>query len=302
MTTITLGRVWHLGSQLGRGGFGRVYLARSDDDVEAVVKLIPKAPGAQRELLFENVGDIPNVIPVIDKGEHKNYWALVMPRAEKSLRQHLADSGGALAIDEVVPVLIDVATALAGLEAEVTHRDVKPDNVLLCQGNWCLADFGIARYAEATTASDTRKFLMTAAYAVPERWRNERATHASDVYSFGVMAYELLAGQRPFPGPDRHDYMEQHLHRVAPPVPNCPVPLAGLIAECLYKVAATRPPAARIVARLHNVAQPASPAVEQLQQANKLAVEAQARRDVGICGIIQGGAARGVVTGCQAEL
>ena len=44
------------------------------------------------------------------------------------------------------------------------HRDLKPENVLLYQGHWCLADFGIARYAGATTAPDTHKYAMTAAY------------------------------------------------------------------------------------------------------------------------------------------
>ena len=84
----------------------------------------------------------------------------------------------------------------------MVHRDLKPENVLFLDGHWCVADFGISRYAEASTAPDTRKYALTPAYAAPERWRNEHATSATDVYSLGVIAFELLTGARPFPGPD----------------------------------------------------------------------------------------------------
>ena len=54
-----LNQEWFLGEQLGSGGFAKVYLAQSKDGESAVVKLIPKRPGAQRELLFENLDDVP---------------------------------------------------------------------------------------------------------------------------------------------------------------------------------------------------------------------------------------------------
>ena len=130
----------------------------------------------------------PNIIPIIDKGEYGTYYAIVMPRAEKSLREHLVGAGK-LAVDEVATTMLDVATSLASLQADVVHRDLKPENILYYQGHWCLADFGIARYADASTAADTRKFSMTPPYASPEQWRGERATHATDVYAFGIIAF-----------------------------------------------------------------------------------------------------------------
>lgn len=78
-----------------------------------------------------------------------------------------------------------IATALAASDGRVVHRDLKPENVLYLDGHWCLADFGIARHAEASTALDTRKLAMDPHYAAPERWRFERATSAADVYSLG---------------------------------------------------------------------------------------------------------------------
>ena len=188
---ISLKQTWELGELLYSGGFGEVFMAKaSDGKSPAVIKLIPKEPGASRELLFVSLTGLPNIIPILDSGEWKNYYVLVMPVAEKSLRQHLESSARKLTLDEAVTILKDIAEALASLSAEVVHRDLKPENVLLYKGHWCLADFGIARYAEASTAPDTRKFAMTSPYAAPEQWRAERAKNATDVYAFGIMAFE----------------------------------------------------------------------------------------------------------------
>src|SRR5258708_23587349 len=214
--TIELRGKWKIGQEIISGGFGKIYETTDENGSQAVIKLVPKAPGASRELLFEPISGYPNVIPVLDAGEWKDYYVLVMPRAEKSLRQHLHEAEGKLTMDESLGILIDVAEALAGLQGAVVHRDLKPGNILLYQGHWCLADFGIARYAEATTAADTHKYAFTAPYAAPEQWRIEHATPATDVYAFGVTAFELLQGHRPFPGPDGPDYREQHLYQPPP--------------------------------------------------------------------------------------
>lgn len=273
MTTIVLNRRWRLGAQLASGGFGRVHEAEADDGSAAVIKLVPKAPGASRELLFEELSGSPNIIPILDSGEWGDYYVLVMARAEKSLRKHLEGAGGRLDVNEAVVVLTDVATALASLEAEVVHRDLKPENILLYRSHWCLADFGIARYAEATTAPDTRKFAMTPAYAAPEQWRGERATHATDIYAFGVIAFELLEGRLPFPGPD---FRQQHLNEPAPALSGCPPWLASLVNECLFKAGTARPTAANILARLQGSGRPASTAAQKLQDVQKAVVERQA--------------------------
>lgn len=274
MTTISLSRPWQLGNRLASGGFGEVFEARAQDGIAVVVKLIPKTPGASRELLFEELSGLPNIIPILDSGEWEDYHALVMPRAEKSLRRHLEEAGGKLAPDEAVGVLIDIAQALASLQKGVVHRDLKPENVLLYEGHWCLADFGIARYAEATTAPDTRKFAMTPAYAAPEQWRGERATSATDVYAFGVLAFELLQGRLPFPGPD---FRQQHLNQMPPPVNGCPPSLASLVSECLFKAAPARPTPGNIVTRLRASQKTSpSPAAAKLQAVQKAVVEKRA--------------------------
>ena len=271
---IKLERKWRLGELMREGGFAKVHLAWSETDALAVAKLIPKDPGAERELLLENLDGVPYVVPVLDRGEWDDYLVLVMPRAEKSLRDYLVEMGGRLSVNDAIKVLIDIDEALVAIEGRmIVHRDIKPENVLLLDGHWCLADFGIARYAEATTSPDTHKYSMTLPYAAPEQWRGERATSATDVYALGVVAYELLAGRRPFAGPD---YRRQHLEGSLEPLSGIPSRLQSLVEECLYKSPQARPVPQNLLVRLKASVQAVSPAASRLQEANALAVERQA--------------------------
>ena len=68
----------------------------------AVVKLVNKLPGTHRELLFVELDDVPNVVRIIDWGELDDYWVLVMPEAEKSLRDYLLEVKGRLDASDAV--------------------------------------------------------------------------------------------------------------------------------------------------------------------------------------------------------
>lgn len=268
-STIQLAQRWTLGSQIGKGGFGRVFEAVGDDGRLAAAKVVPKEPGADRELLFEDLTGVRRVVPIIDSGEWDANWVLIMPRAAKSLRTHLTERG-LLSPEEAVAILRDVAMALAELQGRVVHRDIKPENVLFLDGQWCLSDFGIARYAEASTAPDTHKWAWTTPYNPPERWRGERATPASDIYSLGVMAFEILSGHWPFVGPD---FRTQHLTEDPPSLTGCPALLASLVTECLFKAADVRPSAANLLVRLALTLRPSSPGAGQLQAANQAQIQ-----------------------------
>ena len=258
------------------GGFGVIHRAKSKEGARAVAKFIPKSPGAERELLFENLEGLPNVVPILDRGEWGDMWVLIMPEADKSLSDFIEKPGRLVKIDEAIRILCDVAIALEAIEGRVVHRDIKPSNILFLNEVWCLADFGISRYAEASTATDTRKHALTPAYAAPEQWRRERATGATDVYAFGVVAYELLSGRRPFEGPSTEDFRLQHLHHHPEPIKDIPDNLGSLIDECLYKAVGTRPIAKVIMQRLQDVTRPVSEAANKLQRVNAAVVRQQA--------------------------
>ncbi|MGV0596937.1 serine/threonine-protein kinase [Mycolicibacterium vulneris] len=256
------------------GGFGTLYVVRDSDGNEAAAKLVDKAPGAQREMLIGAANDAAqhrNVVSVLDDGEHGNQWVLVMPRAEKSLAKHLSENGGALSVDEAVAVLVDIATALSDINGSIVHRDLKPQNVLLLNGSWSLADFGISRYAEAATATDTHKYKLTMAYAAPEQWRLEHAEAAADVYAFGCVGYELLTGGPPFRGPD---FRNQHLSEQPAELTVGSTRLRDLIEECLYKSPETRPTPTAILKRLQKIAEggPTGTGLEKLAQANRVQI------------------------------
>lgn len=131
---LKLEREWTLGERVGGGGFGEVYAATSSDCDSAVAKMVPKAPGAQRELLFIDLEDVRNVVPIIDSGETDDWWVLIMPRADKSLRQHLDEAAGPLDVSDAVHILSEVTVALKDLYGKVVHRDLKPENILLLNG------------------------------------------------------------------------------------------------------------------------------------------------------------------------
>ena len=276
---IKLSQEWEIRERIASGGFGIVYDAESSSGDSAVVKLVPKTPGAERELLFEDLDGVPNVVPVIDRGSWEDYWVLVMQKAEKSLREYLIDMGGTLSIRFAAQILADITVALTAIEGRIVHRDIKPDNILLLDGRWSLADFGIARYAEATTSPDTRKYAMTPQYAAPEQWRGQNVSSATDVYAMGIVAHEMLAGEPPFRGPEIHHYHQQHLREDPGSIPGIPPKLQSLIHECLYKAPQSRPTPQNLSGRWAESLQEASDAGRRLQQANALAVQSQAESD-----------------------
>ena len=243
------------------------------------MKFIPKNPGADRELLFEELTDVPNVVPVLDHGEWDGCWVLVMPKAEKSLREQIEVANGPLPLGDAIQVLIDISQALVAIEGSVVHRDLKPENVLLLDGSWCIADFGISRYAAASTAADTRKYSMTHEYAAPEQWKGERATYATDVYALGIIGYELLAGERPFTGPAEYEFRQQHLESKPNPIPAISTPLQSLLGECLFKSPEARPRPKNLLERLNSSPRGETVAARQLQQANALAVGRRAESE-----------------------
>jgi serine/threonine protein kinase len=239
---------WEVGSLIGSGSFGDVFEAVGPQGEVGAVKYIPKTQGAEREMLFEaRLSGAKNVVEILDSGEDSGNWVIAMPRASQSLRAEIAK--GPLDLASAIKVLEDLTEALADLEVRgIVHRDLKPENVLLLGQSWCVADFGIARYAEAATAAGTHKFAWTYEYAAPEQWRTEHATPATDMYALGVIAFELVSGSRPFRGSDA-ELRDGHLHGKVPSS-GAPKKLAWLIEECLAKAQGSRPSAAEFRRRL----------------------------------------------------
>jgi hypothetical protein len=160
---------------------------------------------------------------------------LVMPLAERSLADELAEHPQGLAEDYAATILRDITTGLVELRAaEIVHRDLKPANVLFLDGRWHVADFGMSRDLDVSTATRTFTYGGTLLYWAPERWRGLPATYKTDLYGLGCIGYELVTGHLPFPGPDAARLQHQHLQVQPPSLPAGPV-LARWIMRLLDK-------------------------------------------------------------------
>jgi len=193
---------------VGRGGFGTVYRGWQPALRRKVaVKVLDARTGdaASRErfrregMAMGVLSEHPNVVPVYATGTVGDRAYLVMPfLSDGSLEDRLSRSGP-LEPAEVARLGSGLADALAAAHtAGVLHRDVKPANVLRTSyGALQLADFGIARFVDATQTMGG-SLTATVAYAAPEVLSGEPATEASDLYSLGATLHAALLGRAPY--------------------------------------------------------------------------------------------------------
>lgn len=240
------GTVWQLNEaqSLGPpGGFGAVFVGHSANLGAVAIKRLHLNAKSSRELEIADFllhHNHPHVIPIYAAGidETSGQYFIVMARADQSL-QDLIDRAAPLAELEALEI---VDAILAGLNeiCDLVHRDLKPGNVLLHNGVWKLADLGLARFVEASTALNTMKDFLSPQYAAPEQWQGEHASKGTDIYALGCIIYALLTGRPPFDGHTHADFAEQHRLAIPPPLQASPA-LRRIVAECLAKNAHVRP-------------------------------------------------------------
>jgi serine/threonine protein kinase len=200
--------------ELGQGGMATVYLA---EDVKhgrkvAIKVLRPELAaviGAERfarEIRTIAALQHPHILGLIDSGEAGGAAYYVMPFVEgETLRDRLARERQ-LSVGDAIRIATEVASALDYAHRRgVVHRDVKPENILLLDGQALVTDFGIA--IDVSPGSSTRMTeagisLGTPHYMAPEQAMAEREiTPRVDVYALGCVMYEMLLGEPPFTGP-----------------------------------------------------------------------------------------------------
>ncbi len=277
-------------SPLGKaGGFGTVFAGTSEQYGAVAIKQlhISASDAAHRELRIADElshRSLDHVIPMLDGGldAESDFYYVVMARAERSLQDEIKQIG-VFTEKGAVSVLRDIAAGLSELR-DMVHRDLKPANVLLHDGKWKLADFGIARFVEESTSLQTLKGFLSAQYAAPEQWVDERATPATDIYALGCIAYALVIGRPPFQGPKREDYREQHLHVEPPSLETKGSQIRALVASMMRKVPQGRPSIDRVIQLLEGISAEKTKAMQglgfsELAQAGAGAAEASLRAD-----------------------
>jgi serine/threonine-protein kinase len=250
---------YRVGELLAKGGMSRVY--RGTDlrlDREVAIKVMEAGLAAdpsfrarfEREARAIAKIDHPCVVDVYDQGEHGGpgdpvVYLVMELVVGGTLRDVLAERGS-LPAPEALAVLEPVLGALAAAHAQgMTHRDVKPENVLISRaGTVKVADFGLVTAAAQARASTAGVILGTMAYLSPEQVLGRTVDARGDVYSAGVVLFELLTGVPPYDGEQALTVAYRHVNEDVP-APSTLVPGLPPALDELVLAATRRDPDAR---------------------------------------------------------
>jgi serine/threonine protein kinase/tetratricopeptide (TPR) repeat protein len=242
--------------ELGRGGMATVYLAR---DVQherpiALKVLHPELAASlgaerfQREVKLAAKLQHPHILGVYDSGDADGYLWFTMPFVDgESLRDRISREKQ-LPIAEAVRICREAALALDYAHRQgVIHRDIKPDNILLIDGQAMVADFGIARaQGGGESLTQTGMAIGTPGYMSPEQASGESGVDArTDIYALACVLYEMLAGEPPFSGPNAQAVIMRVMTETPRPITSVrqsvSPALTSAVARAMSKSPADRP-------------------------------------------------------------
>ncbi|HLL64328.1 MAG TPA: protein kinase [Micromonosporaceae bacterium] len=257
-----LGGRYRLAERIAGGGMGDVW--RGTDEVlgrtVAVKVLLPalmEEPGFVERFRGEArtmaTVNHPGVVDIYDYGSESGTAFLVMEYVEGEALAETLSRVRRLTPARTMALVAQAAEALHAAHGKgIVHRDVKPGNLLVRpNGTLVLTDFGIARSAMVGQLTAVGSVLGTASYISPEQASGRTATALSDVYALGVVAYQCLAGRRPFDGDNAVDIAMRHINEPPAPLPpDTPPAVRQIVERALAKDPAARWPTAAALAQV----------------------------------------------------
>jgi serine/threonine-protein kinase len=192
------------------------------------------------------------IASVFDYGEEDGSAFLVMELVPGEALSTVLEREGTLSTDKTLDIVAQTASALqAAHAAGLVHRDIKPGNLLITpDGRVKITDFGIARIADQVPLTATGQVMGTVQYLSPEQASGHAASPATDTYSLGIVAYECLAGKRPFTGESQVAIAMAQINETPPPLPpTVAVPVQNLVLAMIAKKPEDRPASSAAVAR-----------------------------------------------------
>ncbi|HEY8704097.1 MAG TPA: protein kinase [Gaiellaceae bacterium] len=163
----------------------------------------------------------PNIVTVIDRGEHEGRQFIVFEYVEGGNLKQLIERRGAAPVSTALELAMQIARGLSFAHQQgLIHRDVKPQNVLMNgDGTAKVTDFGIARSLDVKQGmTQTGTVLGTSDYIAPEQAQGQRVDEHTDVYSLGVVLYEMLLNEVPFPGENFVAIAMRHINEEPPSI------------------------------------------------------------------------------------
>jgi len=186
----------------------------------------------------------PNIVTVIDRGEHDGRQYIVFEHVPGENLKEAVQRLGPLPVGRALTLAHQAASGLAFAHQHgVVHRDVKPHNVLIdAEGTAKVTDFGIARSLEQEDSiTETGAVLGTSDYLAPEQAAGQRVDASSDQYSFGALLYELLTGDVPYPAPNVVTAALRHMNDPVPSVRAARPELSARVDALVRRAMAKRP-------------------------------------------------------------
>jgi serine/threonine protein kinase, bacterial len=212
---------------LGRGGMGEVYMAE-DTRKNRVVALKLISPVFSNNSVFrarmqreaDTAGRLtePHIVPIHDYGEIEGQFFVEMRLIDGASLRTILKHYGPLNPARTVAIVRQIAAALDAAHVNgVTHRDVKPENILIGGNDFAyLVDFGIARAAADPGLTQSGTAVGTYNYMAPERFTGDQVTYRADIYALACVLSECLTGAPPFQSDSVERLVAAHLLEPAP--------------------------------------------------------------------------------------
>lgn len=260
-TGLTFGGRYELQSRIAIGGMGEVWKATDlvigrtvaikilKDEYLGDPGFLERFRAEARHAALVNHEGIANVF---DYGEEDGSAFLVMELVPGEALSTILEREHVLSSDKVLDIVAQTAAALhAAHAAGLVHRDIKPGNLLITpDGRVKITDFGIARIADQVPLTATGQVMGTVQYLSPEQASGKPASPTTDIYSLGIVAYEALAGRRPFTGESQVAIAMAQINETAPDLPaTVSEPVRNLVFACIAKNPADRPASSAHLAR-----------------------------------------------------
>jgi serine/threonine protein kinase len=186
----------------------------------------------------------PNIVTVIDRGEHENRQFIVFEYVDGENLKALIGRRGPAPVATALELAMQIARGLSfAHQRGLVHRDVKPQNVLLNgDGQAKVTDFGIARSLDVQHGmTQTGTVLGTSDYIAPEQAQGQRVDEHTDVYSLGVVLYEMLTNEVPFPGENFVAVAMRHINEAPPSIRDKRPDVSPRLEAAVQRAMAKRP-------------------------------------------------------------